>query len=1672
MKSQVTMKMNAVLFSFLMVSLILVLTGTRVHANGPVLEVYKWADPIEIWHKDCELIPNQTTVTCSLIGGGDCEVVGLPVDVMLVLDRSGSMLGTPLDSAKIGANIFVDLLRAIDNAGLVSFGGKVKLNMSLAKMIPFGKTLLHGAIDGLYSGGSTPLGDAIDMANGNLAPASASGGKYQVLLTDGDPLTFSGTTDPIDAAVEAASLGITIFVIGLDLASNPIPPDQKVLLQNIAAITGGQYYDPSFPGALVSIFEDIAYQIICTVGKDIVVTETVQNYLNVLGACFDYSHFSKPPVSCTILGDGSVRMTWEIDKLEVGESWSVSFVVDSDIIGENLEIDVMASSKVNYVNYLGPAVAQIPQAYVTVKSCTPDLEATKTDNEIPYAEKYVDGNFSPGDTIKYDVVIYNDGYDATEVFYCDTVDVHTTLIADSIKAPGAPVTVTVAGDNSSFCVDIGVISEQGTVNISFLVEIEEPFPEGLDHVVNQGFVLSKELDDVPTDDPETTPPPPGEGDDPTITPVIAGAVVQATKSYQIIQGETTPGTVTPGGVIEYTVALQNIGTQSVSGLTYHDNMPNYTTYAGNLQNTCGGTVTEPAIGSTNPLVITNISLAPNGGCTIQFRVQVDPTLPAGVYEVCNQGIVYLPEGSIVTDDPDEPGLDDPTCTPVETEIFITAMKTDAVVGGGDLEPGGYVEYTVTLENIGNQTVTGLTFQDPTPSYATYADFLDQDCGTFGGITNPLTITNITLEPNIPCTITYRVQVDASVPFGVYQICNQGVVSNVPGQGDVLTDDPDTTPPDPGYGDDPTCTPLKTEVLIDVTKDDGLDYDTDYVIPGEIIEYEIRLRNTGNQEVTGLTYYDEIPLYTTFEGGLNNQCGGTLQAPIPSQGATDPIHITGITLAPNGICTITYQVRVNSSVPPGVDEIVNQGFVQNIPFPELPPGSEPSDDPETGTNNDPTRTPLRTGVDIWIIKTVSVVGGGQLFPGGQLRYTIRIGNNGPEDASDLTFQDAIPQYTQLSSAITQDCGVLQTSTPTINITNIDIDAGEECTIGFTVTLEGTIPDNVTEIVNGGEVCQIPGAECEDDTVRIRIQRPPQAWDPEVYKVATNLTNPGQPLDPGHVIEYVITIENPMDVGVEDHIFEDPIPEWTHTLILVNPAPGDPRNESTSDVVRITGIDIPAGGTFEIVFRVTLDVEVPTNVTQICNQGRIHDLPDENDEPSDDPSTRQINDPTCLEVAHEIEVWDPEIEAFMVALDVNGGGLVGGDIVEYTVTMTNLGPYDVFTLNFYCPLPDHTEHLTVTGIPFGTVDISLPDMVFITGMPLSVGQTIEIVFSAQVVSFPPEGVAEISCQGWVGNIPEMEDEYTDDPATPEEHDPTVLTLDSNGMKCDINDDGEVTITDLFMQLRHITYDVELTGDEFWAADFNGDETINIIDLMSCINVSVGNTPKRGEPGIEMSLADDIAVVHNVVSVPCQLRTTLPVAGAWFRLDYDPTRLTPGPAQLTEQSAHMALAQRDVGHSLWMLVYSMEGETIQAGNAPLVSVPFRKAQDLDGETVVRIDEAIAFLPLGEAIILESDSRVISLKSTLPEDFALEQNVPNPFNPETRIRYRLPHEAHVTLEVYNVLGQRVITLVDEEQTAGDRTVSWNGIDDSGIQVPSGVYFYTITMGEFLATKKMVLAK
>ncbi|MFQ5632077.1 MAG: FlgD immunoglobulin-like domain containing protein [bacterium] len=115
------------------------------------------------------------------------------------------------------------------------------------------------------------------------------------------------------------------------------------------------------------------------------------------------------------------------------------------------------------------------------------------------------------------------------------------------------------------------------------------------------------------------------------------------------------------------------------------------------------------------------------------------------------------------------------------------------------------------------------------------------------------------------------------------------------------------------------------------------------------------------------------------------------------------------------------------------------------------------------------------------------------------------------------------------------------------------------------------------------------------------------------------------------------------------------------------------------------------------------------------------------------------------------------------------------------------------------------------------------------------------------------------------------------------------------------------------------------------------------------------------------------------------------------------------------------------------------------------------------------------GEALAKRSDwlnMPEISDEIEIPQDFALEQNFPNPFNPETSIRFRIPANSEVVLKIYNALGQEIRTLMEQKLEAGYHSMVWDGRDALGNTVPSGTYFYKLQTATFSQVKRMSLVR
>ncbi len=199
---------------------------------------------------------------------------------------------------------------------------------------------------------------------------------------------------------------------------------------------------------------------------------------------------------------------------------------------------------------------------------------------------------------------------------------------------------------------------------------------------------------------------------------------------------------------------------------------------------------------------------------------------------------------------------------------------------------------------------------------------------------------------------------------------------------------------------------------------------------------------------------------------------------------------------------------------------------------------------------------------------------------------------------------------------------------------------------------------------------------------------------------------------------------------------------------------------------------------------------------------------------------------------------------------------------------------------------------------------------------------------------------------------------------------------------------------------------------------------------------------------------------------------VAGIQLEIEFNPDEVVLLEPTLTSISKNLQLFYGTTTGSQRIGILDLSGEKcIPTGEQTVVNI-HAKGRDLGS---IKIHEAILVDKDAIPFTLEVSSelkREEVRSSSKPNDFSLSQNFPNPFNPQTSIRYALPENADVKLAIYNVLGQRVKTLIEGHETAGYNTVWWDGKDENGDQVASGIYFYRLQADEFSEIKKMMLVK
>ena len=257
----------------------------------------------------------------------------------------------------------------------------------------------------------------------------------------------------------------------------------------------------------------------------------------------------------------------------------------------------------------------------------------------------------------------------------------------------------------------------------------------------------------------------------------------------------------------------------------------------------------------------------------------------------------------------------------------------------------------------------------------------------------------------------------------------------------------------------------------------------------------------------------------------------------------------------------------------------------------------------------------------------------------------------------------------------------------------------------------------------------------------------------------------------------------------------------------------------------------------------------------------------------------------------------------------------------------------------------------------------------------------------------------------------------------------------------------------------FDINPQG-QIAATDVNNDgRVLTVGDLVYMIRIITGDElafPKLSPYAQSASVS--MLVNHSAVAISSNSEAD--IGAGHFVFEHSGYEI--GEPHLINGASEMTLKYHDEDGVLKVLVYSTEKDLkIASGAENIFVIP------ISGSGTIELTETELSDYYGNLLTVTKGEQPI-----LPKAFALHQNYPNPFNATTRIIYELPKTSHVKIEVFNVIGQCVTTLIDLDESSGVHTVEWKANDQSGDRVASGVYLYRLTTDDFTTEKKMILLK
>ncbi|HDR5480222.1 TPA: DUF11 domain-containing protein [Bacillus anthracis] len=872
-----------------------------------------------------------------------------------------------------------------------------------------------------------------------------------------------------------------------------------------------------------------------------------------------------------------------------------------------------------------------------------------------------------GDTLTYTITVPNTGTGSAEnVVLRDSIPNGTTFVAGSVTVGG----VTQPNANPATGINLGTIPNNTQRIVTFQVRITS-FPNP-NPIPNRAMVSYQFRPFVGS---------------PLITSMSSSNTVQTTVNQATIsmQKSVDLQTATLNDVLTYTVNVTNNGNVTANNVIFVDSIPAGTTFVANSVIVNG--VARPGANPASSINLGSINASQTTVVRFQVRVTSNP-LVNPIPNRASATFTFTPVPG------QQPVSGQATSNTVVTTINIADIRTRKIVDRAFATVNDVLTYTVTIENTGNVLATNVVFQDPIPIGTTFIT----NSVTVDGVSQPganpatgFTVANI--SPGGSRTVTFQVRVTSTPSGGT--IPNRG---NVTANFIVIPNQP------------PITINRQTNTVVTQVNTGGLnvikEVNTTQAVVGDTLTYTIAVQNTGNVPLTNVFFQDAISSAVSFVANSVTINGVPQSGLNPNTGFSLPNIPAAQTVV------VTFDVLIIQD--PENEDILNQANV-TASF-QVNPSEPPV------TINVPSNI-VNTTVQSGNFEVVKSVNTDVATVGDVLVYTIEIINAGSVPATNVFFQDSIPQGTLFIENSVFVNGVLQEGAdPELGFPLNDLPTGASVIVTFEVLIdEIPLGNNVVNSAN------VTGDFLVNPTEPpITVTEPSNTVMTVVNSSGLNVIKSVSATEAGvgDTLTYTVRIQNSGTVAATNVSFLDPIPSGTTFVansVIINGTPQPGLNPTTGFPLA----NIPVGGMVTVAFQVTITSVPPNRV--LPNNANV----------TADFQVSPLQPPITIVTISNIVVTRVNVGSLNVMKSVNTLQAGVGDTLTYTILIQNTGTVPATNIIFQDPIPSGTAFVANSVTINGVVQQGADPMAGFPVPNIPVGQTATVTFQVTVTSIPSGG-----------------------------------------------------------------------------------------------------------------------------------------------------------------------------------------------------------------------------------------------------------------------------------------------------------------------------------------------